>query len=162
MVSISALAKRTEIASKTLRYWESLGLLPKATRSHTGYRLFPPEAVSYVDFIQKSKSVGLSLAQIGQVLRVSRNGGNPCPQVARWAEQKAEMVERQIRLLTDLRKRLRHFSRLCSKKLPCPRVGPKEICCLIEGLPAPKSTKGGKHDAETVASSSRRLGGTGR
>ena len=162
MVPISTLAKRTEIASKTLRYWESLGLLPKAARSHTGYRLFPPEAVSYVAFIQKSKSVGLSLAQIGQVLRVYRKGGNPCPQVAKWAEQKMEMVDQQIRLLTDLRKRLRHLSQLGLKKLPCPRIGPEEICCLIEGLPALKSTKGGKHNAETVASGSRRVGGAGR
>ncbi|MGH9342974.1 MAG: MerR family DNA-binding transcriptional regulator, partial [Terriglobia bacterium] len=42
-LTVTALAKRTGVSSKTIRYWESLGLLPRAARTHTGYRLFDPE-----------------------------------------------------------------------------------------------------------------------
>lgn len=42
---ISALARKTGVRSTTLRYWEQLGLLPRAARSHTGYRLFGTEAM---------------------------------------------------------------------------------------------------------------------
>ncbi len=37
-LSITALARQTGVSSKSLRHWETLGLLPKASRSHTGYR----------------------------------------------------------------------------------------------------------------------------
>lgn len=151
MVSISTLAKRTGVSSKTLRYWESRGLLPKAARSHTGYRLFDPGAAQYVEFIQKSKSVGLSLKEIAEVFRVARNGGSPCPDVVTWAKQKAEEIEHQIKLLSRMHRRLRHFTRLWSTELPCTRVRPEEICCLIESLPAPKSPKGGERYAKAVA-----------
>ena len=157
MLTISALAKRTRVSSKTLRYWESLGLLPKAARSHTGYRLFPPEAATSVLFIRKAKSVGLSLREISKAMHLARNGGNPCPEVARWAGQKAAMVEQQIQALSALRSRLRHFSRVWSRKMSCPRVGPEEICCLIEQLPAPNPLKGGKRNAIVVIPAARRV-----
>jgi MerR family copper efflux transcriptional regulator len=44
-LSISALAKSTGVTSKTLRHWERVGLLPKAARTHTGYRIFAPEVM---------------------------------------------------------------------------------------------------------------------
>jgi MerR family regulatory protein len=44
-LSISALAKSTGVTSKTLRYWERVGLLPRANRTHTGYRIFAPEVL---------------------------------------------------------------------------------------------------------------------
>ena len=151
-LTISALARHTGVSAKTLRYWESLALLPKAARSHTGYRLFDPDAARYVEFIQKSKSVGLSLSEIAKVLRVARNGGNPCPEVVSWAKQKAEEIEQQIDLLSDMHRRLRHFTRLWSRMLPCRRLRPREICCLIESLPVPKSRKGGERHAKALAS----------
>lgn len=159
VLTISALAKRTGVSSKTLRYWESLGLLPKAARSHTGYRLFNSESVQRVEFIQKSKSVGLSLAEVAKVLKLAGSGGNPCPHVARWAEEKAELLGQQIRLFSALRRRLRQVHRIWSKKLPCPRVRSAEICCLIEDLPAPILTKGGEPDAKTMATRTSRAGG---
>lgn len=39
-LSVSALAKSAGVTTKTLRYWEGLGLLPRANRTHTGYRVF--------------------------------------------------------------------------------------------------------------------------
>jgi len=58
--ALRALAKSAGVTSKTLRYWERVGLLPKAARTHTGYRLFAPEVIHYIDFILKAKSVGLT------------------------------------------------------------------------------------------------------
>ncbi|HET6200943.1 MAG TPA: MerR family DNA-binding transcriptional regulator, partial [Candidatus Acidoferrales bacterium] len=63
-LTISAFAKRSGVPSKTIRYWEGLGLLPKAARSHTGYRVFDPAALRYVSFVQKSKAIGLTLAEM--------------------------------------------------------------------------------------------------
>ncbi len=65
---ISALAKKTGVRSTTLRYWEQLGRLPRAGHAHTGYRLSGDGAVQYVEFIRKSKTMGLSLRPMKRVL----------------------------------------------------------------------------------------------
>lgn len=136
-LSISALAKSAGVTARTLRYWERLGLLPKATRTHTGYRVFDPQTAHYIDFIQRAKAVGLTLKELKLLLELARKGKNPCPQVMRWIEEKAVGVEQQIRTLRALQKRLQEFQRAYSvpAALACCRAG--ELCCLIEGLPNP-------------------------
>ena len=47
-LSISALARSNGVTSKTLRYWERVGLLTKAARTHTGYRIFGADANHYM------------------------------------------------------------------------------------------------------------------
>lgn len=59
MLTILQLNRRTGVSSKTLRYWESVGLLPRPDRNYSNYRLYKPEAVQRVTFIQKAKSLGV-------------------------------------------------------------------------------------------------------
>ena len=73
-LTTSALAERTGIPSKTLRYWENLDLLPKAARSHTGNQLFEPENIRQVEFVQKARSIGLTLAKVASVLQLALKG----------------------------------------------------------------------------------------
>lgn len=157
---ISALSKRTGVSSKAIRYWESLGLMPQAARTHTGYGRFGPESIQRVEFIQKSKSIGLTLSQVAKVWELVRSGRNPCPEVARWTEQKVELIDQQVRLLSTLRRRLEVYRRKWSRKLPCPRAQ-AEICCLIEDLPVIKSSQGGARHAETLVAPARRIAGAG-
>jgi DNA-binding transcriptional MerR regulator len=95
--TITQLSKRTKIPQATLRYWERLGLLPRAARSHTGYRLFSSEALDYVDFVRKSKSIGLSLEQMKRVLDLAREGRSPCPEVEQWVLARLAKLRAEIR-----------------------------------------------------------------
>jgi DNA-binding transcriptional MerR regulator len=142
-LSISELAKTAGVTSKTLRHWEHLGLLPKAMRTHTGYRVFDPQITQYIEFIQKAKTVGLTLKEAKRLMELARKGKNPCPQVVKWADEKALAVEQQIRTLKALQRRLNEFRRICSTSsvMTCFRRG--EMCCLIEDLPNPNN--GGSH-----------------
>ena len=142
-LSISELAKSADVTSKTLRYWERLGLLPKATRTHTGYRVFDSQAAQHINFIQKAKTVGLTLKEVKRLMELARNGKNPCPQMVKWVDEKAAAVEEQIRTLKGLQKRLDEFRYICSTSsvMTCFRQG--ELCCLIEDLPNP--TNRGSH-----------------
>jgi len=157
-LTISALAQRVGVSSKTLRYWESLRLLPRAERSHTGYRLFDLESLRYVAFIQKSKALGMTLAEMREVLRLARSGRCPCPEVIGWTDRKIESLEEEVRSLSALLHRLKRIRRQWSKE-PCPPDRCGQVCGLIEELPEAKSLKGGKTDAKTLAGTLRRTGG---
>jgi DNA-binding transcriptional MerR regulator len=161
-LSISALANQTGVSSKALRYWERLGLLPRAGRTHTGYRVFAPETIHYVEFIQKSKGIGLTLAQMKRVLELSRNGRSPCPEVLRWIDHKSELVEQQVRSLRILQRRLRQLRRVWSSPASTQCRSGKELCCLIENLPDLRPQKGGTPDAQTLCTRRSAAGSSGR
>lgn len=76
-LTISELAKTAGVTTRTLRHWERLGLLPKAARTHTGYRVFDPHATHYVDFIWKAKTVGLTLKEAKELLELATQGQEP-------------------------------------------------------------------------------------
>jgi MerR family transcriptional regulator, copper efflux regulator len=145
-LTISAFAKRSGVPSKTIRYWEGLGLLPKAARSHTGYRVFDPAALRYVTFIQRSKAIGLTLAEMQEILHLARSGHCPCPDVFNWTQAKAKSVAEQIRELSALLKRLKRIEREW-KRCSCEGDNCGGVCSLIAGLPECKSA-GGKSNAK--------------
>ena len=146
-LTISAFAKRSGVPSKTIRYWEGLGLLPKAARSHTGYRVFDPAALRYVAFIEKSKAIGLTLAEMQEILHLARSGRCPCPEVFGWTQARAKSVAEQIRELSALLRRLKRIEREW-KRCSCSSGDCGEVCSLIAGLPECKSPAGGKDNAK--------------
>lgn len=150
-LSISALAKSVGVTAKTLRYWERIGLLPRANRTHTGYRIFAPEVIHYIDFILKARSVGLTLLEMKRLIELAHDGANPCPEVVQWIDEKDRALEQQIHALHALQRRLRRLRRVCSTSsaMNCAREG--ELCCLIEDLPSPKSVKGNGDEKTLLA-----------
>jgi len=138
--TITQLSKDTKVPQPTLRYWEHLGLLPRAARSHTGYRLFPPEALDYVGFVRRSKAMGLSLQQMKRVLEVARGGRNPCPEVEQWITARLAEVRTQIRTLRALEHRLSALSR-GSTNGGNARNRSGNLCSLIVGLPEEKRVR---------------------
>ncbi len=147
--TVTALARRAGVSSKAIRYWESLGLLPRAARTHTGYRVFPPEADEYLRFIRKSKAIGLSLREMREVLRLARAGCCPCEEVVRWTEMRTRELENEIRLLSQTVARLRHATREWRRQCRAPEEC-GEICTLIEHLPEFAPTKGATRDEKMV------------
>ena len=61
---ITELARRAGVSAPTLRYYEEVGLLRPAVRSEAGYRLYGPEALGRIGFIQRAKALGLTLREI--------------------------------------------------------------------------------------------------
>jgi DNA-binding transcriptional MerR regulator len=161
MLTISALSRRTGVSSKTLRYWESIGLLPRAQRNYNGYRLFPPEAARYVQFVQKAKSVGLTLAQMRRVLAVAHRGKSPCLDVLDWIDRKSRAVAQELRSLRQLQRRLAQFRRTGTKMSSAGCARENELCCLIEDLPNVKSEKGAEHDEKAIRHGARAAGHSG-
>jgi MerR family copper efflux transcriptional regulator len=52
---------------KTIRFYESSGLLPVTARSQKGYRLFTPTDVRRLKLIRRTKMLGLSLPDIKEL-----------------------------------------------------------------------------------------------
>lgn len=62
------LARLVGVPPSTLRYYERVGLLDPAPRSHAGYRIYQPEAIGRVQFLLRAKALGLTLREVHRLL----------------------------------------------------------------------------------------------
>jgi DNA-binding transcriptional MerR regulator len=128
---IGELAHATETTTKTLRYYESEGLLAAPQRTAGGYRDYPHAAIERVLFIRHAQASGLTLDQIGQVLDVRDGGVAPCAHVSMFVEQRVGAIDARIRdlqhtrrQLVDLRRRLRDLDPAqCDAGAVCSAIG---------------------------------------
>ena len=78
---IGEVAREFGVNRRTLRYYETLRLLPPPRRSRGGYRLYDQETDRRLAFISKAKALGLTLKEIQVVLAVANGNEPPCNSV---------------------------------------------------------------------------------
>lgn len=70
MIRIGCLAAQLAVTTRTIRYYEQLGLIRPTTISPKGYRFYSPDAVAVIKKIRELQSIGFSLAEIKEVIRL--------------------------------------------------------------------------------------------
>jgi len=73
------LAKATGVSPDTIRHYEKIGVLPKASRTEAGYRLYPGSAVERVFVVQRGLRLGFTLAELAEVLKARGCRRDPMP-----------------------------------------------------------------------------------
>lgn len=67
-MNIGEAAKRSGVTAKMIRHYESIGLLPAAARSESGYRHYTETEVNALRFIRAARDLGFGLDTIGNLL----------------------------------------------------------------------------------------------
>jgi DNA-binding transcriptional MerR regulator len=126
METIGRIASRIGIRTSAIRYYESQGLL-RSSRLPNGYRAYGEEALSALRFIRRAQTLGISLAETKELLRLSGQGRPPCGRVRELTRDHLHDIDRKIRELTALRAQLR---RLLRRRPSSRRAG--EVCPMIQ------------------------------
>ena len=100
---IGDLACMAGLTVKTLRFYETAGVLPEAARTPSGYRDYDHSALARLRFVKAAQAAGLTLAEIRQVITVRDRDGPPCRHVTRLLDEHANDLDRRITELTALR-----------------------------------------------------------
>jgi DNA-binding transcriptional MerR regulator len=93
------LAKATGVSPDTIRHYEKIGVLPRATRTESGYRLYPASAVERVLVVQRALRIEFTLAELAEVLKARDAGGAPCRRVYQLAQEKLKGIAADIEAL---------------------------------------------------------------
>ena len=101
---IGELARASGISTDTIRYYERIGLLPRASRAPSGYREYPSAARNRVRIIRNAVQLGFPLQEIAKVLRVRDAGGAPCRQVRDYARTLVSEIDQRVDQLKAERK----------------------------------------------------------
>jgi DNA-binding transcriptional MerR regulator len=107
-LTIGSLAKRLNVSTSLLRFYEREGLLAPERRSASGYRLYPQSAEKTLLFIRRAQRLGFSLSDIRLLLHGTGHDGDGRT-VMGLAEQRFLDIERRLTELLVLRHELEFF-----------------------------------------------------
>jgi DNA-binding transcriptional MerR regulator len=94
-----ALAKATGLNPDSIRHYERIGVLPRASRTDSGYRVYPASAVERVLVVQRALRIGFTLAELSEVLKARDAGGAPCHHVYQLAQEKLKGIDADLEAL---------------------------------------------------------------
>jgi DNA-binding transcriptional MerR regulator len=106
LVSIGQLAKAAGVSSRTIRYYEELGILPEPHRTSGGTRKYPREYCGYIEIALALKDLGFRLEEVKPLARLALGRTIAPGQRARAAqlvEDRIQALDRQVTVLRKLR-----------------------------------------------------------
>ncbi|GGF05532.1 MerR family transcriptional regulator [Aliidongia dinghuensis] len=128
-MNIAAVARATGIKVETIRWYESVGLIPSPDRSAGNYRVYRNEHVERLAFIKRSRDLGFTLREVRALLDLADHPQRDCAEVDRIARLHLVEVERKAAHLERLAGELRRIIDSCNG-------GNVADCRIVESLSA--------------------------
>ncbi|MCZ6739818.1 MAG: heavy metal-responsive transcriptional regulator [Actinobacteria bacterium] len=122
----------------TIRYYESVGVLPEPERAPSGYRTYSPADVKRLRFVSLARSLGIGLDDIRQILALRDRGEAPCGYVRGVLDRQVEAIDERILQLEALSGELRRLQRVAGT---LPDIGAENpcVCHILEPATAPRA-----------------------
>ena len=131
-MNIGQAARESGVSAKMIRYYEQIGLIPRADRRESGYRDYSPADVHRLRFIRRARDLGFSIEQVRDLLALSDRRDQSCATVDELTRAHLAEVERKIADLEALRRELSALLSQC-------RQGTISTCLIIEALAPTKA-----------------------
>lgn len=126
MLQIGQVAKESSVGVETVRFYESKGLIALPRRNVSGYRQYPESVVKQIQFIQHAKTLGFSLREVRELLRLKGKRSARCNSIKQTAIAKIADIQEKIDSLEGMKKALQPLVAQCKASDPitdCPILG---------------------------------------
>jgi MerR family copper efflux transcriptional regulator len=132
---IGELAHRTGTTTKTIRYYEEIGLLPEPDRDVNDYRNYSEEAVERLSFVRDAQASGLTLTEIASILDLRSQGEATCHHVVDLLERHLSALDKHIKSLRQTRGKLAALTERARSLDPADCVDPNrcQTISLVAG-----------------------------
>ena len=149
-MNIGTVAQHCGIPTKTIRYYEDIGLIRPAERRDNGYRTYSPVDARELKFIQRARSLGFSVEEVRELLDLWRDKTRPSAAVKAVATLHLDALDRKIEELKAMRRTIAHLVEHC-------RGDSRPDCPILDTL-----DEGGKSSGNRSISSTAKLKGRPR
>lgn len=112
-MNIGEVAKRSGVPAKTIRYYESIGLIRPAERSAAGYRIYGDRELQTLRFIQRARNLGFSVKQVSELLALWQDRARASGDVKAVARRHLQEIDRRMAELQSMRDTLEHLVGRC-------------------------------------------------
>ncbi len=111
-MNIKDAATKTGLPTKTIRYYDDIGLICAARREN-GYRDYDQNTLQKLGFVKRLRQIGFSIDECRQMLALWSDENRASADVKALAETKLEEIDRRLEDLRHLRDGLRGLIDLC-------------------------------------------------
>lgn len=112
-MNIGEAATASGVSAKMIRYYESIGLIPKPTRTESGYRRYTAADVDTLRFIRRAREFGLPMPRIQLLLGLWLDRERPSRDVKKIALDHVAELRARIADLTAMADALDHLAERC-------------------------------------------------
>jgi len=130
LLLIGQVTDLTGIPIRTIRYYESLGLINSSRRTEGGFRQFSLDVLTRLAFIKRAQNLGLSLEEIGNILQVYDQGQTPCGEIKEKLEEKVLQIDQLLTLRSEIKGLLSGWKNISDhhEKTICPIIQNTSQC----------------------------------
>jgi Cu(I)-responsive transcriptional regulator len=133
-ITISEAAAAAGVTPKMIRHYESLGLIPLAERTESGYRLYTRREVDMLRFVRQARALDFPIPQIDTLLRLWRDEHRESRAVKEVARAQLEQLQQRRQELQEMTAALEALVEECT--------GDDNACCpILAQLSAPPSAR---------------------
>jgi DNA-binding transcriptional MerR regulator len=130
MMQINQLAAHTGVSPKTIRYYESIGVLPDPGRSPNGYRQYTQADLQRLKLVVGARRLAFSLDDINEIIAMRDRREAPCRVMLDKLTHKADEIAQRITELQHLEGELRHLHEI-GQVFPTDDVDGKACVCHL-------------------------------
>jgi len=120
--NIGEASAATGVSAKMIRHYESVGLIPKASRTFAGYRLYADADLHRLRFIKRSRTLGFSMKQIEALLALWSDQHRASSEVKKLAQAHAADLGEKIVEMQAMQRTLISLAQHCrgNQRPDCP------------------------------------------
>lgn len=121
-MNIGAAAEQSSVPPKTIRYYESIGLIAAADRRANNYRDYSESDVQTLRFIHRARGLGFSVKEVASLLALWRDRRRASHDVKALALAHVGDIDRKIAELQSMRRTLTELTERChgDERPECP------------------------------------------
>lgn len=112
-IPISDAARLAGCSAPTIRFYETIGLIPSATRTAGGRRTYGWPDVKRLQFIRRARDFGMSIDQIRELLAVPSDDERSCSAARVIVQQRIDEVRQRRIELARLEASLETMAQRC-------------------------------------------------
>jgi DNA-binding transcriptional MerR regulator len=106
---IGELARRAGVTTRTVRYYEGLGLLKTQNRTGGGQRFYSDKDMVYITRIIQLKKYGLQLDEIGKIIRMGEEDSSGQKRRLELLKQYRALISKNLRRIKDIETLIREL-----------------------------------------------------
>lgn len=123
-MKIGELAKATNCHAETIRYYHKVKLLFKPETMANGYGRYTDKHLSHLRLLRRSKELGFSQKEMGELIGLANNSSDSCSNVHRLTIRQIGEIERKIHDLEKIKIALTELRTACENNAieDCPAL----------------------------------------
>lgn len=133
-MNIGEAARASGVSAKMIRYYESIGLIPRPLRSDNGYRVYTAADVQFLRFIKRARTLGFLVDEIQRLVALWLDRNRSSREVKAIALRHIAGLREKIADLESMLRTIEHLAHHC-------HGDHRPDCPIIEGLASVKRPK---------------------